>query len=167
MTNKEIISKGIYDQTMIAWAAGLFEGEGSFCFNYGKPKAIQIASTDKDVLEKVVQIFGGKVYTLSRDKMKSHWKTEYVWKLPTSHTLDFFSKVEPFLGERRLERGREYIRLFTEIQERREQKSKDTLERYAKIFELREQGLTHQKISEEVGLDRSHVSKILRNGEST
>ena len=167
MTNKQLISKAIYDQTMIAWAAGLFEGEGSFCFNYGKPKAIQIASTDRDVLEKVVEVFGGSIYTLSRDKMKAHWKTEYVWKLRTSDTLDFFSKVEPFLGERRLERGKEYIKLFLEIKEKREQRSQATLEKYAKIFELRSEGLTHRQISDRIGLDRSHISKILRNGEST
>ena len=96
--------------------------------------------------------------------MKAHWKTEYVWKLRTSDTLDFFSKVEPYLGERRLERGREYIKLFLEMTEKREQKSKDTLERYARIFELRSNGLTHQQISDEMKLDRSHISKILRNG---
>lgn len=162
MTKKQMLSKAIYDQAMIAWAAGLFEGEGSFCFGYGKPRAIQIASTDRDVLEKMVEIFGGAIYTVGRNNMKAHWKTGYIWRLHNEDTLDFFSKIEPFLGKRRLERGREFIKLFTEMKQAKKKRSQVTVEKYAKIFELREKGLTHQKISEEIGLDRSHISKILR-----
>jgi hypothetical protein len=48
----------------IGWLAGFLEGEGYF--GYGGSKkyptiAIQLVSTDKDVLEKVVDLFGGRI----------------------------------------------------------------------------------------------------------
>ena len=49
------------------------------------------------------------------------------------------------------------------LSEERNKKSQIILERFVKIFELREKGYTHQKIANEVGLDRTYISKILKN----
>lgn len=62
MTNEDAFSQLINRQIMIAWVAGLFEGEGTFCFHKERPKTVQITSTDLDVLEKVKENFGGKIY---------------------------------------------------------------------------------------------------------
>lgn len=64
------------EKEAITWFAGLFEGEGSFLFHKGKPKAIVISMTDKDVLEKVQKFFGGSIYKLG--KRKEHWKDAWL-----------------------------------------------------------------------------------------
>lgn len=161
MTNKQIFSKELDKQLMIAWGAGLFEGEGSFCFHKDKPRGIQITSTDRDILEKMIDIFGGKIYNDTRRDQKEHWKDAFVWRLPLRESLEFFSKVEPFLGKRRLQRGKEFMKGIEEVKSLRDKKSEAVLERFAKIFELRSEGLTHKKIAEIVGVDRTHVTKIL------
>jgi hypothetical protein len=46
----------------IAWAAGLFEGEGTFTWDYGRAQ-LRVKMTDLDVLEKLLDIWSvGKVY---------------------------------------------------------------------------------------------------------
>lgn len=161
MTNKQKLTETIENQMMISWGAGLFEGEGSFCFHKGKPKSVQITSTDYDVLEKMVLIFGGKIYKDSRKNQKAHWKDAYVWKLALINSLDFFEKIKPFLGKRRLERGEEFVRIYSENIKKRQVKSEEVLRRFAKVFELRNEGLTHAKIAETLKIDRTYVTKIL------
>lgn len=161
MTNKERLSEAIWQQAMIAWGAGLFEGEGSFCFSKGKPRGIQISSTDRDILEKIVTIFGGKIYQENRREQKMHWKDAYLWKLPMKESIEFFDKVRPFLGKRRLERGEEFVKVYTEMEDNRKKKSEEVLRRFAKIYELRSEGLTHQKIADSLNIDRTYVTKIL------
>ena len=48
----------------LAWAAGLFEGEGCFYINEkGKYVNATVTSTDKDVLDAFLQVIGfGKIY---------------------------------------------------------------------------------------------------------
>jgi hypothetical protein len=77
-------------ENIIAWVAGLFEGEGTFGFVKEVPKSISIVSTDLDILQKVKENFGGKIYKESRKSIKPHWKDAYVWRLSASECIDFF-----------------------------------------------------------------------------
>jgi len=161
MTRKELVAEGLWKQVMVAWAAGLFEGEGSFCFHKDEPKSIQITSTDRDVLNKVAGIFGGSVYQGTRNTQKDHWKDAYVWRLPLREAERFWAEVKPFLGERRLQRGEEFMNLLRAKRHARQEKSDQVLRRYAKIFELRNLGNTHKQIAQELNIDRTTVTKVL------
>lgn len=63
----------------LAWAAGLFEGEGTFGNGNKKSLATSITSTDKDVLEHFQKIVGlGNINGPLKTK-KPHWKPCYTW----------------------------------------------------------------------------------------
>lgn len=144
----------------ITWFAGLFEGEGSFVFANGKPKAMHLTSTDKDVLDRIVEYVGGSIYPLK--KRQSHHKDAWIWASHGSHSVSLAKSIKPYLLARRKARCEEYIRLFSTMENFREiqasQKSALTL----KVIKLRTDGLTHQAIADRLGVDRTYVTHILR-----
>lgn len=84
----------------IAWAAGLFEGEGSasshLIGNYRSP-CISLAMTDEDVVRKFYEII--KVGTITNQKGTN----KQLWKWSVSKKSDCF-RIEillPYLSERR------------------------------------------------------------------
>ena len=109
----------------LAWAAGLFEGEGCFCWvkipnrnNRPTPYSYCQASlhtTDKDVLEKFVSVIGfGKVngpyiYTSKTIPMR---KPSWYWAI---RGYDRFQAVVdmlwPWLGKRRRAKAKEVLAL--------------------------------------------------------
>ena len=81
----------------IAWAAGLFEGEGYITRNKGYPK-IGLTMTDKDVVNKFVALFAlGKVRTRERPPCK----TQYEWQISGKQCKVILEQLLPYLGERR------------------------------------------------------------------
>jgi hypothetical protein len=76
----------------VAWAAGLYEGEGTFfyCKHYYKngqkirrktmQPLLRILMTDKDVLEKWQSIFGGRIDG-PRKRQESHYKDQWMLRL--------------------------------------------------------------------------------------
>ena len=87
----------------IAWATGLFEGEGCIHLRKGyKGVALQMNSTDKDVLERLAQVFGGSIYQISMSKKPSHYKQLYHWSVTKRQdVIPALEKMLPFMGERR------------------------------------------------------------------
>lgn len=146
---------------MIAWAAGLFEGEGSFGFHKKNANSIQITSTDKDVLDKVASIFGGNICNGTRNDQKEHWKDAFIWRLPFSEAERFWQDIKPFLGQRRLARGEEFMAALRETRKLRMERSAIMIQRRAKIFELRSLGYIHKQIAQELNIDRTTVTKTL------
>lgn len=134
-------------EQLIAWAAGIFEGEGSFQICKGKSKGISISSTDLDVLERLHYNFKGVIYKLT--KRKSHWKDAWLWSIQGSDSIEFYNLIKPFLLKRRTERGD-----FWALNKPKEKN-------YDEIIDLFNKGLTHKKISEILGLERSSVSHFL------
>lgn len=147
----------------IAWIAGLFEGEGSFCFHKGRARSIQISSTDRDVLEKVERVLGGKVYEIGRRLNKEHWKDAYIWRLPLKNSIDFINDIKAYLGDRRTKRSEEFIKSLQEAQTKKIERNERTKTIRKLIHELRQKGLTHQAIAKELSIDRTHVTKILNS----
>lgn len=94
----------------IAWAAGLFEGEGCFTINSKSPACI-LASSDKDVLERFVQIVGiGSVRLDTRSKIKDSYKDLWVWRAAGSPSSQYvIALFWDFLGSRRKDRAREVL----------------------------------------------------------
>ncbi len=84
----------------IAWVAGLLEGEGSFLFKKsGEAPLVSCHMTDLDVLEKLQNLCGGKIYTVS--KRKDHWKQSWVWYVSHANAARLMKDVLPYMASRR------------------------------------------------------------------
>jgi hypothetical protein len=97
------------ESAQIAWAAGLFEGEGTIVDSAG-PVQLRVKMTDLDVLERLLDVFGvGEIYgpyeSGSRDGhvRKPHW----VWICGEPFVRKVFEAMAPWLGARRIARARE------------------------------------------------------------
>jgi hypothetical protein len=91
--------------TDIAWAAGLFEGEGSIFINNNNGRKyvlLNLSSTDRDVVEKFTAIMGcGKMYGPYVDKNPA--RPRYSWHTKSrADSVKAIVLLEPFLCERRL-----------------------------------------------------------------
>lgn len=95
-------------EAWIGWAAGLFEGEGCIGATRGYPRA-SMASTDQDVIERFAEIVRvGKVSGPASDRRFPSRKP--LWRWWVSNPQDFIKfteLLEPYLGERRLQKLRE------------------------------------------------------------
>jgi len=99
--------------TDIVWAAGLFEGEGSITHaaNYPNKKNLSIGMTDKDVMERFVDVVGhGKLYGPYCYKKSKNIKPYWQWKIwKNSEVLRILKMFLPHFGKRRTERAIEAI----------------------------------------------------------
>ena len=97
-----------------AWAAGLFEGEGSICLKRtGNRKKtgerrtncyprLSLSSTDRDVLDKFVIIMGvGTVMIKSTPTEKPHWKPAWTWDVTAASARHAIALMFTHLGTRR------------------------------------------------------------------
>lgn len=106
----------------IAWAAGLFEGEGAICCaqkykttinqNGERRKSgfrwwLVMHSTDHDVLRKFHAVIDlGKVYGPYQDKRDEKYKPQLRWATTTLNDAQAVLKLfYPYLGERRREKA--------------------------------------------------------------
>lgn len=98
----------------IAWAAGLFEGEGCFTLtrsgNRRYPRAT-LNSTDPDILRRFHEIVGvGSIYLSNAKDRPTHYKQQEAW---VAHGIENVRKVAqmfaPYLGERRTARLEELL----------------------------------------------------------
>lgn len=106
----------------MAWAAGLWEGEGCFFlrkhFNHqGRGKdyvyaGASIASTDKDVIDRFNEVIGLSVNVRRQGskKRKESWKPLYVWYVSGVDQVEhLYNLLAPWLGKRRRERAEEVL----------------------------------------------------------
>jgi hypothetical protein len=89
----------------IAWAAGLFEGEGCSTWNNRNRRvALTVTSTDLDVIERFYRAVGrvGNIngpYQPKNPNSKLYW----LWTASKHDTvLEVSEMLRPYLGERRL-----------------------------------------------------------------
>lgn len=100
----------------IAWAAGLFEGEG--CIIYRSPKnpwRLALSSTDEDVIRKFAFIVGvGGV--LGPQRLKNpKWKPIWTWWCTTAEKASaLLVAFHPFLGKRRRAKAEDFLKAFAE-----------------------------------------------------
>jgi hypothetical protein len=89
----------------IAWAAGLFEGEGCLTRRDGDPVA-RLNSTDEETPRRFCEIVQvGRVYGPYRQDKRR--KPFWVWVAYGWDAYDAVELLGPWLGERRRERARE------------------------------------------------------------
>jgi hypothetical protein len=94
----------------IAWAAGLFEGEGSITWPRGEwDVRLQVKTTDQDVADRLLTILGGRVngpyqYNVEgRPARKPFW----VWMVNGPMVYDVARLLEPWMCKRRRARMEE------------------------------------------------------------
>lgn len=98
----------------LAWAAGLFEGEG--CISAGRQDSyiLQLVSTDEDVVRRFYRVIelgtiSGPFIPNGNVKYKPAWK----WCCTNQYEmLAVLVALWPWLGERRQEKAREAIICF-------------------------------------------------------
>ena len=96
----------------VAWAAGLFEGEGCITHtgtNNRAVPALVMCSTDRDVVERFAMAIGSSIDKIStRPPAKAHHKTQYELRLygrKKCHAT--LTAMWPWLSSRRRARARE------------------------------------------------------------
>lgn len=96
----------------LAWAGGLFEGEGSITITPGCA-VMRISMTDKDVLERFRGIVGtGQLYGPKPVRM-AHHKPQWEWYLGVGYEVQaLLTALWPFLGERRKARVEQALRFL-------------------------------------------------------
>jgi hypothetical protein len=98
----------------VAWAAGLFEGEGCFSRWAVVPRLqASLETTDEDVLQRFVAIVGvGMVAKRKTRPVKDHWKASWMWQAGGGDAEVVFDLFAPWLSSRRRAR-------FFEVREQR------------------------------------------------
>ena len=91
-----------------AWAAGLFEGEGSITVTY-RQCSLQMATTDADVMERFVEVVGyGNIHP--QEKRPGQTKRQYRWHVSrATEVVRILNTFMPYLGERRKAKAVEAI----------------------------------------------------------
>lgn len=100
------------DRAEIAWAAGLFEGEGCWHLQRGRHAGASLTTTDPDVLARFATAVGIGTIRPHIWRRLEHHKPQYRW-----HAYGF-EKVQaiaamfwPWLGERRRGRASEVLKI--------------------------------------------------------
>src|SRR5438552_1541989 len=93
------------------WPAGLFEGEGSIGWTSGRGQRryplLQLVSTDRDVLEKFIEIVGRARVRGPYDQLGRGTKPVYRWATSGKYAQEIMVWMEPLLCSRRRARWQE------------------------------------------------------------
>lgn len=117
----------------IAWAAGLFEGEGSIsAFGARKhQRSIALAMTDEDVIlrfaavMKVGKIYGPYGYANGKSRRREHHKQYWRWTVADKEGVTVAAQMLlPFMGQRRSAKLKEAIEAVSLLQESTRARSK-------------------------------------------
>lgn len=98
----------------VAWLAGLFEGEGCLSrHSHRKCWVMRIKMTDRDVVERVHGLLGGKLMYLDTSKIKAHYKPSWTWHEGRQKQIrDIVLLLRPHLGQRRAAKCDEFLEYF-------------------------------------------------------
>lgn len=99
-------------ELQVAWAAGLFEGEGCISNDRqkrGMRRALTLVSTDRDVLEAFVAVVGaGRI--IDRPDRDPRHKIQWQWKVTRWREIEPILQILlPYLGERRTAKAMELL----------------------------------------------------------
>lgn len=85
----------------IAWAAGVYEGEGNCAGGYGRGFSVTVVQKDDWLVRRLQALFGGSVYfrnQLTATGLQTH---RHTWYLSGSLARDFIPLIYPYLSPRR------------------------------------------------------------------
>lgn len=102
----------------IAWAAGLFEGEGCMSTGPRKPGGrgvqVRLGMTDRDVVERFARVMD--VGNIHRREDARGWKPVHTWVLyEAAEVIRVIEMLMPYFGERRGAKALEVIAVAREI----------------------------------------------------
>lgn len=148
-------------ETEIAWAAGLFEGEGSIHANRINGRVyllLNLSSTDRDVVERFHRIIGcGKVYGPYYEK--NPLRPRYSWHTKNKADSEQALKLlEPWLCERRIAKAAEVRRLVAEQPPPSDRRKFD----WEEAARLQREGLTLRAIASRFGVTHPTVLRAVR-----
>jgi hypothetical protein len=102
----------------IAWAAGIFEGEGCVTEVEGR-FTLKVNNTDEWVILRFAEIVRlGSTYGPYRNSEKDGHRRKpfWVWTAAAENAMDVMQMLAPWLSERRLERARELTGISFPVQ---------------------------------------------------
>jgi len=87
----------------VAWAAGLFEGEGCISQTTHRKPRLFISMTDKDVINKFIDIVeAGNMCVRNRTHENPNFKIQWQWQIQKASEVNRILRMFlPHLGERR------------------------------------------------------------------
>ena len=102
------------DPTQLAWAVGLFEGEGCITFRdkaHKKPY-LKMSMTDFDVIRKFHKLIGrGNLDYIP--KRKAHWQDQLQWRMGGKQNVRYvLGLFLPHLGDRRAHKALDILDLI-------------------------------------------------------
>lgn len=95
------------DPIQIAWAAGLFEGEGCISSTpkvgtRARNRVLALVMTDRDIVERFHRVVGGVGTFRSRRLTNDKWKDQWEWRCTGwGEIVHVLTLLGPHLGERR------------------------------------------------------------------
>lgn len=87
-----------------AWAAGILEGEGYFGWRTTNCARISCGMTDYDILLRLQELFGGKIY--ENTKQQDHHKDSWIWVIHGQLAVTVMYIIFPYMGVRRKDKIR-------------------------------------------------------------
>ena len=103
------------EATTCAWAAGLFEGEGSIAIRQNSTVMLTLASTDADVVFRFRAVVGtGRLSSQAPGRNGRHKR---LWRVDITEVAEVLRVIEtlyPWLGSRRRARADEAVRILNE-----------------------------------------------------
>lgn len=151
----------ITDDTEIAWAAGLLEGEGCFYLRRGTLPIVAVQMTDLDVLQRLHGVFNAGYINVTKTA-KVHYKPTWVWSVSTGKdSVRIMRAILPWMAERRTTKIQEILAVYEE----QLKVQADRRDRDREIVALRASGMTMQAIGDQFNLTRSGVHNVIKRYE--
>jgi hypothetical protein len=102
--------------TAAAWLAGLLEGEAWFGERRSEGRSprpmIALKMTDRDVVERVAEMFGGKAVTRSKPKVG---RDQFTTRVAGVAAISIMRLILPWMGERRREAIEMLLWLYEDV----------------------------------------------------
>jgi len=121
------------------WLAGILEGEGSF--SAGPPSQpnqprIQIQMSDKDIIERVADLFGVN-YIHEAVPEKENWSTTYKVEVKGGPAMELMNLLKPLMGRRRTQQIEDALASYDEkkLSEAHSDYSRERVERAWKLIQ--------------------------------
>lgn len=90
----------------LAWAAGLFDGEGCVCISKTKPKKltwsykyglnVSIGMTHKETVKNLHRLFGGTYREVPPPSADKNWALQYRWRINEKQAKSFILAILPY-----------------------------------------------------------------------
>lgn len=143
------------------WVAGLLEGEGSFVLKEGKKPRVTCHMTDLDVLERLQNYAGGRIYKV-KNPNPHKWKQSWVWTITDSDKVVVLMKdILPYMCSRRTEKILHLLDCYEQHLQAKNKKNIDREKRNKRIIQKYNEGLTVTKIAELENVSRQTASAVV------